>query len=449
MQTLKIGRVTGKQLVLLILLTGAVSPAQAGDFAYGLGYAATHSDNITRVPSNERSETVHSYLAGFAYLERTSDVVARILAQAEYRDYQNDIFGDEAVYNLNSSLLWIISPQRFTWTVEDTYVETQISTTTANTPANRTNVNVFNTGPDFYLRFNPVHTLALGARAGNVSTGRANVDNDRFSGSARWLYQATSASTYSINFQLMDVNYDDSTLNNDYARHDIFARAEYRPSRSQYAIDLGASNISRDRGQDLDGTLARFSWLRQLTTESSFGMSASGEFSDTGTDILAASTAAASSTGMPVSASASQTSDVVTSDVYYAKRGNIFYNRRGTTFAVDFSANTQELDFETTAQDRKENGGRLVLDFFYSGATTVTLFTEQARTKYQDFVRQDTDRNSGLRLGYRVSRTVALAMEGRRTDRASTDPTVEYKENRVFLSIQYSSSPLFTPISTR
>ncbi|MCR4346517.1 MAG: outer membrane beta-barrel protein [Sulfuricaulis sp.] len=449
MQSFTIGGVASKRLVLIVLLAGAVSAVQAGDFAYGLGYTATRSDNITRAPSNERSDTVHSYLAGFAYQERTSEVVARILALAEYHDYQNDTFSDEGVYNLNSSLLWTISPQRFTWTVEDVYQETQITNTTADTPSNRTNVNVFSTGPDFYLRFNPVHTLALGARAGNVSTGRANADNDRFSSSASWLYQANSTSVYSVNFQLLDVNYDDSTLNNDYTRHDVFARAEYRPSRSQYVIDLGTSKISRDRGQDLDGTLARLSWVRQLTTESSFGMSASGEFSDTGADVLSASTATASSTGLPVSTSTSQTSDVVTSDVYYAKRGSIFYNRRGSSFAIDSSAYTQELDFETTPQDRKENGVRLQLDFFYSGATTVTLFTEQARIQYQNFVREDTDRDSGLRLGYRVNRTVSLGLEGRRTDRTSTISVVEYEENRVFLSVLYSSSPLFTPISTR
>ena len=449
MQVIRIGRVSSKLLALLILLTGCVSLSQAADFAYGLQYTAARSDNISRTPSNEISETTHSYLAGFTYLERTSDVTARILAQAEYHDYQDDIFADETVYNLNSSLVWTISPQRFTWTVDDVYEQTQLDTTTVDTPANRTNVNVFSTGPDFFLRFNPVHTLAIGARAGNVYTGQANADNNRFSGLARWLYQATSASVYSLNFHTMNVNYDDSTLNNDYARHDVFARAEYRPSRSQYIIDLGATAIKRDRGEDLDGTLARLSWIRQLTTESSFGMSASGEFSDTGTDILTALNASESFTGMPVSTSVSQASDIVTSDVYYAKRGNIFYYRRGASFAMDFSASTQELDFETTPQDRKEIDGRLELNYFYSGTTSITLFTEQTRTDYQNFVREDTDRDSGLRLGYRVSRTVTLSLEGRRTDRTSTDPTVEYEENRVFLSLLYSSSPLFTPISTR
>lgn len=444
---------------LFVLLFSFASPLHAGDFAYGLGYTASHSDNITRVPSNERSEVTNSYLAGFAYIERTADVIARVLAQGEFRDYRDDVFGDESIYNVDASAIWIISPQRFTWTVEDRFEEEQIDAIAADTPANRANVNVFSTGPDFYIRFTPVNTLALGARAGNVSTGSANVDNDRFSGSVRWLYQATSISTYSLNFQAMDVNYDDSTINTDFARHDIFLRADYRPSRSQYIVDLGASKINPDRGQDLDGTLARLSWIRQLTQESSFGASASGEYSDTGTDILSTvstlNAAATSAAGLPVTSESPDTtvsslsSNAITSDVYYAKRGEIFYTRRGSSFGVDFTAGARELDFETTAQDRKEIDGRLDIDFFYSGTTTVTLFTEQLKTEFQSFVREDTERDSGLRFNYRLSRTVSLGLEGRRTERSSTVPTVEYEENRVFLSVLYSSSPLFTPVSSR
>lgn len=426
-----------------------MAPLQAGQFAYGLGYTATRSDNITRASANEISETVHSYLAGFSYLENTADLVARVFAQATYYDYQDDTFSDESVYNLNSSLLWTISPQRFTWTVEDTYEEKRISATAVDTPDNRTDVNVFSTGPDVYLRLNPVNTLALGARAGNVSASDTNIDNDRFSASARWLYEANSFSTYSINLQAADVNYDDPASNVDYSRHDFFVRADYRPSRSQYLLDYGATRISPDLGEELDGTLTMLSWIRQLTYESNVGLSASREFADTGTDILAASTAAGLSMGSPVSTGTPLSSDVVTGDVYYAKRVNFFYTRRGGSFWVNLSASTQDLDFETTAQDREEKGGFLELDYFYSGTTSIKLFTEQTRIEYLNFVRRDTDRNSGIRLGYRVSRRIGLELEGRRVDRTSTDPAAEFEENRAFLAIIYSSGPLFAPVYTR
>lgn len=441
--------VAGKNLALLLLFFSAISPLQAGQFAYGLGYMATHSDNITREASNERSEVVHSYLAGFSYLENTADLVARVFAQATYYDYQDDVFTDEDVYNLNSSLVWTISPQRFTWTVEDAYEETQIVATAADTPANRTNINVFSTGPDLYVRLNPVNTLAFGARVGNVSTSEANIDNDRLSASARWLYEANSYSAYSLNFETLNVNYDDTISNIDYTRHDAFARVDYHPSRSQYLIDLGATKISPERGKELEGSLTRLSWIRQLTQESSFGLSASGEYADTGADILAASTAAGLTIGAPGSTTTTLSSDVVTGDVYYAKRANMFYTRRGSQFRVNFSANTQDIDFEITPQDRKENAGFLEVGYFYSETTSVILFTEQTKIEYQNFFRRDTDRDSGIRLGYRVSRSIGLELEGRRTDRSSTDPNAEFEENRIFLSILYSSGQLFAPMHTR
>src|SRR3990167_2111834 len=127
-----------KLLLSGILLYGsAVQPLLAGEFSYDLGYTGARSDNITRVPVNERKETIHSLLAGFIYVEETRDLVARVLAQAEYRDYLKDVYDDETVFNLNSSLVWMISPRRFQWTLEDSYRQTLVDSTAVDTPSNR------------------------------------------------------------------------------------------------------------------------------------------------------------------------------------------------------------------------------------------------------------------------------------------------------------------------
>lgn len=449
--TMRDGRSRVKPLVAAVLLGGMVSPSQAGEFAYGLGYLATHSDNISRVPTNERSDTIHSLLAGFAYQENTSNLVARVLAQAEYNKYNKDTYGDQSLFYVTSSAVWTISPQRFLWTVEDTARQALIDSTGVDTPSNRVGVNVLSTGPDFLVRFSPVQTLALGARLGDVYTGRANADSKRLNGTAGWQYQASSVSTYSLNYQTLDVRYEDSMLNNDFRRQDLFARAQYRPSRSQYTMDLGKSDINRDRGSDLSGTLARFMWTRQLTNESSFGISAAREFSDTGTDLLVASQSLSSPT-TPTSQAVQNTvltSDILTSDVYLAKHGEIFYTRRGSQLGVEFNASHRKYDFETIAQDRKETGGRLQLDYFYSAATTLSLFTEYTKTEYLNFVRSDTDHDSGIRFGYRLTRTVSMGLEGRHTERSSTDPTLKYVDNRVLFSVLYSSGQLFTPVPGR
>ena len=442
----------GGLTALAVLLCIAIAPPlHASESAYGLGYLLTHSDNVARAPTNERSDNIHSLLAGFAYQENTVDLVARVLGQVELNSYQDNTFGDQTLYYLTSSAVWTLSPQRFFWTVEDTARQALIDNTAVDTPTNRVGINVFSTGPDLLIRFSPVQTLALGARLGDVYTGRANEDSQRINGTAGWLYQASSFSTYSLNYQALRVKYEDTLLNDDFTRNDMFARAQYRPSRSQYTIDLGKSDIRRDRGNDVEGTLARFIWDRQLTSESRFGISASREFSDTGTDLLAASQVldAPTTTTEQSAQSIASTSDILTSDVYLAKRGEIFYDRRSSLVRLHLVANHRNLDFETTLQDRKEDYALVEFDYFYSGSTTASLFSEYTKTDYSSFVRQDTDRNSGVRLSFRLTRTISLGVEGRRIERASTDPTLEFVDNRVLISVLYSSGKLFTPISGR
>lgn len=426
-----------------------VKPLQAGEFAYGLGYVATHSDNIALVPTDERGDWIHSLLAGCAYQENTSDLVARVRGQAEYNHYQEHTFADEPRYYLDSSAVWAISPQRFFWTLEDAARQALINSTVANTPPNRTSVNVLSTGPDAVVRFSAVHSLAVAVRAGDVYTGRADADNKRLNGSVGWLYQASSVTKYSMNYQVLDIRYDNSTLNNDFNRQDVFARAEYRPSRSQYVLDLGVTDVNRDRGNDLRGTLARLSWIRQLSPESTFGVSASTELSDTSTDILAASQILTAPTAAPAQAAtiAAQPQYVITSDVYKAKNGEIFYTRHGSQLGWQFAVSQRKFDYETNiTNSRKETGGRLQIDYSYSEATTATLFTTYLKTEYLDFIRRDTDRYSGIRLGYRLTSRISLGLEASRADRTSTDTTLSFVDNRALLSVLYSSGPLFTPV---
>lgn len=432
----------------ILLCGGAVQPLQAGELAYGAGYTGEHSDNVTRVATNKHSDWIHSVLAGFAYQESSADIVAHVLAQATYNSYQNNSFGNETLFDLNSSAVWTISPQRFFWTVEDNYQQGLVNSTGVDTPSNRTNLNVLSTGPDVYLRLAPVHTMMFGARAGDVYTGQVDADNKRFNGLAAWLYQSSPVTTLSLNYQVLGVKYDNTVLNNDFTSQDVFFRSQYRPSRSQYILDLGTTHINFDRGNDLRGTLARLSWNRELTLQSSFGASISKEFSDTGSAVLAVTTPSTLPAGQAPTPSG-QPQTVITGDVYETKGGSIFYNRRGSHYGMQFQVGRHKLDFATTPQDQNETDGRLQIDYFLSAVTTATLFTEYTRTEYLNVVLRNTDQNSGLRLDYRITRTVSVGLEGRRTERRSTDSTRGFIDNRVLLTLLYSSGPLFTPLYRR
>lgn len=428
---------------------GGLQVSYAADFAYGVGYMGTYSSNITRAPVNERSEWTNSAFGGFTYLENTPTLIARVITNVEYRDYRKDIYRDDTLVDAKASAMWTLSPQRLTWSVDDTYTQLLVDATAVDTPDNRTNTNTFSTGPDLTVRFSPVNTLALGARAGNFYTSRHDIDNNRLSGTSSWQYQSTSITTYSLNYDALKVNYDNDSLYTDFTRKDIYLRAKVRPSKSEYTLDLGKTDINPVRGRDTDSSLARLVWLRQMTPESSLSVLLSKEATDVGTDVLTSSgTAAASASTSTASTSATTpvlAQNVVIGDVYIAKRGEMHYSHRGSQFGYALSLFRREFDYELTPLDRREKGGRVEFSYAYFGTSTVSLFSDLVKTEYLNFVRDDTDKDSGLRFAYLAGRNVTFGAEARHITRSSTISTMDFAENRALLTVAYTSGPVYTP----
>jgi len=437
-------RSKGDKAVILagILLSGCPTALFAGESAYALGYSGIYSSNIAHVPDNPTSVWTNSLFAGIAYMENTPDLVAHVLSEANYLNYNNSTYGNETLFHLDSAALWNISPQRFTWMVQDVYTQLPVDITATETPSNRQNVNVFNTGPDFLLHFSPVQTLALGARYGNLNTSGDDTDNNRYSGYTRWQYQSTPRTNYSLNYEVLKVAYKDNVANTDYTQQDVYVRADTRPSRSEFILDLGATRISRDQQSDVDQSRGKISWVRQLNPESTMGAYYSVEVSNTANDVLAASAAGPSSPAATPTAGS-------TSDIYNTKRGQVFYTQRSTHFGTSLQIFYQNLQYEVLPDSNRQTGGNLALDYYATQVSTTTLFGSYAETKYTDYYRNDTDRNVGLRFSYQLVRNITMSIEGQRLERVSTTSSESFVDNRALFTVLYTSNPLYRTLSGR
>lgn len=430
----------------LVLLCAAAPSAHAAQAAYGFGYISEYSSNIERTPTDPRNDWINSVVGGIAYEENTADLAARVSGQVEARSYAENTFSDDVVGNLDASALWTLSPQRLTWTVEDAFRMVTLDPTTAATPRNVAGANIFNTGPDAYLRFGPVHTLSLGGRYGNVYVGDADIDNNRYTGIARWLYQSSPRTVWSLNLEHLNVSFDNDVLNENFKRDDAYARLLIRQARSEFTLDAGRSRIDRDRSPELEGSLGRLGWRRELSSESSFGLSAAAGYQDVGAALLGLLTGPTATVAAPVPPTGT---DVVTSDLYYTRQADVFYTRRGSRYGGTVRVVARELDFETTLQDRDEAGGSLELGYVHSATTSATLFGDYLKIDYAQIVREDEDIHYGLRLAYLVGRNVSVGLEGRRIERASTDAGSEFVDKRALLTVLYSTAPLYSPLSRR
>lgn len=437
--------------ILVCGLLATRSPlASAARGAYGFGYISEYTTNIERVsevgPTQPTDEWINTLVAGASYTENTADFAANVVGQVELRDYAKNSFSEDIFGTLAASALWTLSPQRFTWTLENAFRMVTLDPTVASTPRNVAGANAFETGPDAYFRLGPRNTFSLGARYGNVYVGDTELDDNRYSGVARWLWQLSSRTVWSLNAEHINVDYKNDELNESFRRNDLYLRLQIRQARSEFILDGGRSRI--DRETELDGSLARLELRRQLTSESTFGLSAASGYQDAGAELLDILTGPTEPAGVIAPLMGT---DVITDDIYYRRQADVYYERVGTRLAGTLRLITRELDFETLPEDRNETGGSLELQYRYSATLGATLFGEHLNVEYLQVNprREDRDSHYGLRLAYLVARNLSLGLEGRRIERASTSEASEFVDKRVLLTLLYSTAPLYSPLSRR
>lgn len=431
----------GKPVLLgFLLFVQFAQAAHGGELAFGVGYVGEYSDNIRRSPVNPQSEWTNSAIASAAYRENGPSLDAHLQAQAEYRDYRNDVYLDTPYYYADASLLWKILPQRLNWILVDRYDQTIRDITLSETPDNLVNSNVFTTGPDLFIRLGSVNTLVFGARYGEASYGTGGVDNTRIGLSASWQYAVNRETTSSLNYQGESVEYENEISN--YIRNDVFIRVDTRQARTLFLLDLGYTQIDRDLSGEVDGYLARLTWTQQLTFGSSAGVLLGSEFQDAGSTLLATATSPSATTG---TTSAPPTSGDVTNDLFYTKRAEVYYDYTGNSYGLNSRIFFRDIDYEIAQRDRQESGGLLGATYNPSSLLAATLYGSYVDTHYRSFSRDDRESEAGIRFLYRANSSLNITLDGRKTWRYSTDPSREFTESRVLLSLLYSTSPLSSP----
>ena len=427
--------------------------AHAGEFAYGIGYVGEYSDNIRRVPVNPESEKISSTLVGIAYRENAPAFDAFLQAQAQYNHYLNDTYSDGPIYYADSSLFWRILPQQLTWFFIDRYDQVVGDPLKPNTPDNRIGANVFYTGPDLLMRLGQGNTLVLGLRYGNtaysdVLPGGTDLRHNRYGTVARWQYAADAETTYSLNYEIEELKYDDEIRYGNLSRQDIFVQFNKRLAYARFLLDLGATRLDRDLAgastPELTGHLARLTWTQQLASGTLAGVRLASEYLNAGTALLSTATSPAPPNGPPP---ATPVAGELTSDYFYSKRAEVYYNRGDGNLDLNTRINFSDIDYEIALLDRKESGGRLGVTYNPSGLLSTTLYGSHLNVQYLSPPAPRDDRNNGIGLNfsYRINMKLSASLDGRKSWRYSTIAAREYTDRRLLFSLIYASSPLFAP----
>jgi predicted porin len=426
-----------------LLFAAGIADTAAGELALGAAYSIQRDDNVTRVQNNPIADTLQTGVVGFAYNQDTDDLKARLVAQASRRVYDQKTYPNENAYYANGAAIWVISPPRLLWTVEDVASQVLLDVTAPDTPTNRTNANSLNTGPDFNYRLG-ADTVVLAARYGRFDV-QGPGDSYRYAGYARWLHPTSPLSTISLNYETTRVYYQPPALYTGVLRQDTFGRYQLRSAVDEITLDLGVTRDAAEGGKDVTGRLFGLTLVHRLTPVSAIHLTLLDRISDTYSYLLGGVTTATPPTD-PTAGITSPAPNVLTGDVYRRRSADLVLATRGTLFGSTVQAYAQSTDYQQIPQDYDEWGGRFSLTWFYSVDLQIRAQAEYVRRTFRSFEREDTDRNENVGAFYLLNRNFSIAALVERLERVTTEPLSNFVDLRATLFLVYSSNMrLYSP----
>ena len=339
----------------------------------------------------------------------------------------------------------MISPQLLSWTVEDSLRNVRLDITAVDSPANRTEVNSFRTGPDLNLRFSSTNSSAIGARLGKLDSETSGLSNDTLSAYVRWLHRMSEQSTLSLNYEAQRADLEDGSLIPSTFRADLYARFETRLLPNSFALDVGRTRVSRPGADDLNGHLVQLTAAHQFTPQSVLRISYVSRYSDTFSDMIQGLT----NPTVPGETAQVLGVDVLSSDFYYSERGEIVYSSDDGRFIYGLRGYARQVDYQALNLDFNELGTRIDWAWHYTGSTQIYATASYLKRDFQTFTQVDVDRNVALGARFAVNQNMSASVEAARTVHETTSALGGFVNSRVMLILGYSSGPLYAARTRR
>lgn len=431
-------------LGVLVFVSCWAESLHASQLDFSLGYRAEYSDNITRIPEERegQSELINTLSAQFSYLENTGTINARVLAGVAYNDFYHKTFDNQTNLSLDAYGEAFFVERTASWVAVDGFRKLQIDPLLPDTPTNRQDSNAWATGPNVYLRFGSVDTMTLEARYGRSWVESLDIDNDRHSYATRWAHKTSARTTWSLNYEYLDVDYENDMLNTDLSRHNAFLRADVRDPRTQFTVDVGRTRLERDDFEPSSDWLAHMTLSTQTGSNTNAGMHYRREYADTGGELLP------SAPDQPVSGigtgSGAQTlgADVVNNAPYYVKQVDLFYTRRGSTLPWLVQVFSRDIDYLMSPGDRQEEGAMVNVSYLYSSSVSFQLLSTYNILVFDQLMREDRESNVGITFAYRMTPNLQASLDIRRFGRRSSESGQDYTDDRFALTFMYGSRPV-------
>jgi len=412
--------------------------AVAADIDYHVGASLLYSDNINLSELAPDSETVFAPGFGFDVTHGGTAVEIKALGEFQYLDYQGDTYESEPRGEFAGQLNWHMLPNRLDFLIQDNLSQEPIDITSGATPTNRQEVNVFRMGPSLFLRFGDSMHAQIDARYTNTYAEETkDFNGDRFNLAAHLFRPLDSLSSLSFNLMGTQVNYDDTLLNADYYRDDLYFGYQRESNRLNMDLIGGYTRIDPDNGTPtVDGPLFRGIAGWQMSARSTLDFRLAYLFSDTALDQVLYNTDADG----PVIPSIDTLTSLVGASVYKLRRAEIGYGYVGERLNMDLRPFYEHISYpDQNITDSDWDGHGIDINGRYALQPTLELIfsASYATRDYTTIDRVDDDVLASVGLNKQFSTHWTATAVYQRRNRDSNIFGQGYKENLVAFSVTY------------
>ena len=429
----------------------AVPPTDQTRFGVAAGIGET--DNVDLTSSNARSQTLAAADLDFALTRTGSRLDASALGNFTDIDYLQGAYSNQVLGRFDGLALAKLWSDHLKWIVRDDYGESQVDPFAAVTPVNLQRENVFATGPDLTLRPSDSTFIELEALYERSSYQTSPFDGNTASGSIAVGRQLSTLSSLSLVGQVQELRFDNTTVNTDYDRRELYGRYQIKGARTQVEAELGATQAN-DVGSWETTPLARLSLARQVSPSSSVTIGGGREYTDGAGSFSGLRAGAAG--GITVGAVTQTTANYLRN---YASAGWRFARLR-TSFGLTGTWERDTYDREDIF-DVSRVGVEATLGRHITQAISADITAGVDRDQYLNQGFSDKYGTAGGGLTWRPGRWVEVYARYdhafRRTSGAASLMATGggYDENRVFVMVGYrphtaadETAPLAAPAAS-
>lgn len=401
-----------------------------------VGAGLMYTDNAKLTDNNEDSDEIFVGLVGAQISERDGPFRADANTSMTYEHYFDHTYGDKHWFNLNANAGWEMIRDRVDWGVSDYFTQTQINNLDSDTPDNNQNTNAFALGPTVFIPVSGRQTITLRPLFSDFYYENTDTDNRQYGLTADWLYQLYPDMKTGVSGGATAVRYKKDDRNPDYSIYNLgWVVTGTRPS-SQYRIELGGTNINRDKVGNQNGFRSNLSWLYNITGHSSVQAYAATDLTDSSQEYL----------NSQIDPATGDYGNVQTSgDVLRNKIFRLGYNRKDSTLNSNIWTEFRDLDYKESPDDRKVKEVGAQLDYQMTATVTTGVYGKYNKTKETDMSNDYKYYSTGVTAGYRLSRKLSTRFDLRYQKKDSNVDTNQYTEYSAFLGLVYGFGQVPTP----